>query len=576
MLRIEAGLIVLALLTAWAYPALGCAWFDRVERRFSALARRRALSVLVVGAAALLLRLAVLPVEPVPEPIVHDEFGYLLAANTFAHGRLTNPTPPMWEHFETFSILMKPTYQCFGQPAQGMLLALGKIVFGHPFWGVWLSCGLMCAAITWMLQGWLSAEWALLGGFLAVLRYGVFGYWTDSYWGGALAALGGALVLGALPRIKESQRIRDALLMGIGLALLAGTRPYEGFVFSLPVAVILIAWLFSKKSPSFKATLARVVVPITLVLALTGAFLGYYFWRVTGSPVRMPYEIERQTYAVAPYMLWQHVRPEPAYRHAIMRKMYSVNELASYKFLRTFPGLFMRLYIGWSFFLGAALSLPLLMLAYTLPRGFSLRDISPTARTALILFAISLAAWCLESFYNPHYSAPATCLIILLVLLAMRQMRAWGKRGLFLARALPVICVVCIGVRALAAPLHVPLSQFYEFSCYQQNVPSFGRAQLERQLEKLPGKQIVIVRYGPQHDPFAEWVYNAPDPSTAKIIWAREMDPGQDQGLLQYYRDRHAWLLEADAVPLRLVAYPGSPAAPAFTTRLRPAGSHSR
>src|SRR6266498_3984811 len=166
MLLIETGMVLLAILVAFICPTLGSGWFERAERRFSALARRRALSVILVGTAALALRAAVLPIEPIPEPIVHDEFGYLLAADTFAHGRLTNPTPPMWQHFETFSILMKPTYQCFAQPAQGMMLALGKVYFGHPFWGVWLSCGLMCAAITWMLQGWLAPEWALLGGLL--------------------------------------------------------------------------------------------------------------------------------------------------------------------------------------------------------------------------------------------------------------------------------------------------------------------------------------------------------------------------------------------------------------------------
>jgi len=213
MLKIETGLLALALLIAWVYASLGAGWLEKVEVRFSALARRRRLSVLLVGVTALALRAAVLLVEPIPEPIVHDEFGYLLAADTFAHGRLTNPTPPMWQHFETFSILMKPTYQCFAQPAQGMMLAVGKVLFGHPFWGVWLSCGLMCAAITWMLQGWLPPEWALLGGLITMMRYGVFGYWADSYWGGAVGAIGGALVLGALPRIRQSQRVREALMM---------------------------------------------------------------------------------------------------------------------------------------------------------------------------------------------------------------------------------------------------------------------------------------------------------------------------------------------------------------------------
>src|SRR5207237_621527 len=120
----------------------------------------------------------------------------------------------------------------------------------------------MCATIAWMLRGWLSPPWALLGGVLAILRYGLFGYWTDSYWGGAVGAIGGALVLGALPRMKESQRVRDALLMGLGLAILANSRPYEGLVFSLPIAAALFAWILGRNRPPFRVSVRRVVLPL--------------------------------------------------------------------------------------------------------------------------------------------------------------------------------------------------------------------------------------------------------------------------------------------------------------------------
>src|SRR5579864_4336545 len=161
ILSIETGLVLGALVVALLRPQTGSRFFSRAERAFNLFACHRVLSVFLVWITALALRAILLPILPVPEPIVHDEFGYLLAADTFAHGRLTNRTPPMWPHFETFSILMKPTYQCYGQPGQGLLLALGKVIFGHPFWGVWLSVGVMCASITWMLQGWLAPEWAL-------------------------------------------------------------------------------------------------------------------------------------------------------------------------------------------------------------------------------------------------------------------------------------------------------------------------------------------------------------------------------------------------------------------------------
>ncbi len=555
MLKIESGLVLLALLIAGIYPALGRTWFEKLERRFSALARRRALSVLLVGVTALALRAAVLPIEPIPEPIVHDEFGYLLAADTFAHGRLTNPTPPLWEHFETFHVMFHPTYASIYPPAQGFFLALGKVLFGHPFWGVWLSVGLMCAAITWMLQGWIGPEWALLGGLIAVLRYGVFGYWADSYWGGAVAAIGGALVLGALPRIKESQRVGDAVLMGVGLAILANSRPYEGFIFSLPVAVILFVWMCGKKRPPFSVTLGRVVAPLVLMLALTAAGMGYYLWRVTGSPVRMPYQVERQTNAITPFMIWQKVRPEPVYHHAVMRRMYTKDELASYNLFRSPLGLLFKLYLAWTFFLGPTLTLPLLMLSFSLGRDLSWRDIGRPTRILLFLFLVSALGWAVESFYSPHYSSQATGMILLFILISMRHLRSWGASGLFLARGLALICVVSFALRAAAVPLHIPLQGFYVFPWYKTGFPSFARASVENELSHTPGNHLVIVHYGPDHEPFAEWVYNGADIPRAKIIWAHDMGPAQNQRLVECYGGRQAWLVDPDEKPLRLTRF---------------------
>jgi len=209
MLQIETALVLGAVLVALFVPSLGARWFQQIETQFSRLARRHGLSLIVIALVTWTLRIALLPVLPVPEPVVHDEFAYLLAADTYAHGRLTNPTHPLWVHFETFGVIQKPSYQCIAQPAQGLILALGQRLFHDPYWGTCLAAGLMCAAICWMLQGWLPSRWALLGGLLCTLRFGVFGYWANSYWGGLGGTIGGALVIGALPRIKNRQWVRD-------------------------------------------------------------------------------------------------------------------------------------------------------------------------------------------------------------------------------------------------------------------------------------------------------------------------------------------------------------------------------
>ena len=59
---------------------------------------------------ALLLRFAILPLCPIPLPFAPGDFSFLLASDTFASGRLTNPTPAMWMHFESIHITVLPTY----------------------------------------------------------------------------------------------------------------------------------------------------------------------------------------------------------------------------------------------------------------------------------------------------------------------------------------------------------------------------------------------------------------------------------------------------------------------------------
>ena len=218
---IEGSLTAIAIAVAFAWPRIGFRFFSRVEHGFTRLARRKVLAVAVVGVSAFLLRLAILPLCPIPHPFIHDDFSFLLAANTFASGRLTNPTPVMWTHFETFHITMKPTYMSMYFPAQGLVLAAGKVLAGCAWYGILCVTALMCAAICWMLQAWLPPTWAFLGGMLAVLHLGLFSYWINTYsGGGSVAALGGALVLGALPRFIKQMRLRDNLLMAVGIILL--------------------------------------------------------------------------------------------------------------------------------------------------------------------------------------------------------------------------------------------------------------------------------------------------------------------------------------------------------------------
>jgi hypothetical protein len=597
-------LLAVCLALAWPKPGLGESLLTRIERTFSQLAQNRRLAVLAIGGITILARLALLPWLPVPQPKVHDEFSYLLAADTFAHGRLTNPPHPLWTFFDTFHVIQHPTYASIYPPAQGMALAVGQLL-GQPWIGVLLSVAAMGMAFTWMLQAWVPPEWAFLGGVLVWARFGVFSYWMNSYWGGAVAAAGAALVLGALGRIRERESVRNSILLGLGAGILAISRPFEGAIFFLPVGFLLVWWGFRCKDVTRRAGIRKhVLAPVGAVLACALAFTAFYNWRVTGSPAEFPHFLEDKL-ITTPIFLWQRDKPPIAYANPQFDDFYHIFLPSLYQ--ASWPEAIGQWWYKatdfWMFFLGPALSIPFLALPWLLK--------APRNRLLFVQAVLSALGLWVVVYYHAHYAAPLMATLFVLLVRGMHRLhgfRVFGRAvGLGLTRLIvlfslligpvyfadaeiPRACaafewltlhsVLALGVSLLllvllrltasraglsaARPKWLAPCEFVLFIgvtlqfCaiqksvspgsypYEEDLKEPFRKPVEKQLKALPGEHLVLVRYSKGHNSSEEYVYNDAGIDRAKIVWAREF-PGMDLGLLlHYFRNRDVWLYEPD------------------------------
>ena len=117
---------------------------------------------------------------------------------------------------------------------------------------------------------------------------------------------------------------------------------------------------------------------------------------------------------------------------------------------------------------------------------------------------------------------------------------------MFLSRALLVICV-CHGAISLRVMMKPPQPGTWQ---------AIGRSTRDpcRKLSRLPDRHLVLVRYQPDHNVLADWVYNEADIDRSKVVWARDLGAAQNAELLDYFKDRTVWLLIADDKNPQLVS----------------------
>lgn len=533
-------------------------WRPLLRTHAERLAPRTALCMGLLAGLVVLLRLLLLPRFPVPVPGVYDEFSHLLVADTLLHFRLANPPHPLHQFFETFFVLQQPTYSSIYPLGQGLLLAAGRILGGLPWTGVLLCTAALPALVYWMLRAWTTPGWALVGGFLALFEFGPLSQWMNSYWGGSLTAVAGCLVFGALPRVRRQGRQRDGLLLGLGLGIHLLTRPFES-VFLL--CSVVLFFLLAVRHRAVRQCLYR---PATIALlavlpAVTLTLLQNK--QVTGSWTTLPYQLSQYQYGVPSALTIQNnpiphnlLTPQQALDYRMQTLAHGPDHDTVSKF---FLRLAYRIRFCRFFFLPALyVAIPFFFLALK-ERRFCWVAIT------LALFALGTN---LFPYFQFHYVAALICLFVLVSVTGLQQLSKITIRtqpaGAEAAFLLVCLCVLHFGLwygLNLFGRGEIALS-LRSFETWDSigDIRGQRRATIANQLKKMPGQQLVFVRYSPHHVFQDEWVWNSADIDQAKVVWARDLGPQEDEQLRRYYPNRHVWLIEPDLPHPQLTPYSGS------------------
>ena len=530
-------------------------WIEALGAR---LAQRTLWCMAALAILPVALRLLLLWHHPAPTPDIYDEFGHLLAADTLRHFRLANPMHPMHQFFETFFALQEPSYSSIYPIGQGLALAIGWSVFGLPWAGVLLSMAAFCGVCYWMLRAWTTPGWALTGGCLAVIEFGPLNRWTNTYFGGFVAAAAGCLVFGALPRLRASGRRRDAILLGAGIGLHLLTRPFETIFLAIAVALYFLP---AARKPSELRGLLRLAPVAALALAPALGITLLQNKQITGSWTTLPEMAYQYQYGLPGTLTFQaEAQPHRALtpQQAMAYKM----ELSFRNGPESVGAYLKRLeyrvrYYRFFFFAPLYLALPFFL--------FGIRDY----RTLWVPLALLTLAFGSNLFplFQLHYIAAGTGLFVLMSVAGLERLSRVTVRGTAAgAQCAAIILMLCGAQFFFWYGMHV-----FDGSDVSANALAFEtwdivnhtnperRVFVRRELDQIPGQLLVFVRYYPQHIFQDEWVYNSADIDGARVVWARDLGAEEDQKLLRYYPDRTPLLLEPDFRPPRLSPYSAGP-----------------
>ena len=527
---LETVLFLVGLLVLLLWPGASSRAADKLLSKLANQAKSTRRVILMVALLAGLGNAITTLIQGPPIPVVSDEWSYLLATETFASGRVTNPPSPH-RALVGENTLGIPTYQSKYPPAQGSILALGERLGGHPVVGLWLSAALLAAAVTWCLQAWVGPQWAFLGGLLIAVRLGIGAYWNQSYWGGSVAAIGGALVYGGTRRLTGvgKPRLRDALLLGLGLLVLANSRPFEGMLASLPAAWMLARWFLRLPAAERGPAIAKVVLPVSALLIVTVMGVGYYNWRVTGDALKMPHLHYKEIYERPSEFVWAR-QPGTMSQHVAVERTEAGEEPAWWK-LGLRNG-WHRIWLVLFLVLSPALAVPLLFGMW----GLRDRSLVPLVLACVLVLLGHFAS---DQFY-PHYSAPLTAPLWVLAMVVLARAHGWRWRQQPVGAGLGL---VAIGLIVISFLVQIPAFR------PDADAPIRRRLDYQRELAERPGRHLVLGQRNVIYN------YNPADIRGAEVLWAADMGTDENRRLIELFPDYELWWLEVYGRSVELQPY---------------------
>lgn len=534
-----------------------------LSRRGSLSRGETAIAVVVVSVVAFLLPAAYGFFNGLPIPRVHDEFGYLLSADTFANGRVTNPAAFSPESFEAPHVLVRPSYMSKYPPMQGLFLAAGQVVFGHPAFGVWLSCGFAAAALFWMLLAWGRPGWAILATGMMIAFLGVNHYWAQSFWGGMVAAGGGALFLGGVRRLFERVSSGASLLMTVGGIILVNSRPLEGTaMMALPLLVLAGNLLTGGKRRMQSIRLVVLPATILTVLALSG--MAYYNFRATGQPFRFAYTEHQSQYFSTPLFVFLTPsgselagtpRLKSLYNHlSVSEPLRNLDELGLPRSVWIYPFYalaYLSVYLPFSF-----LGPPLAFLALiTVPLRRADRWVLLAAGTVVFtMCCMSMAAY----WDNMHYAAPLVPLFFFLAAEGMRFFYEYAAAANKRAIAIAALIILAAGsaiyqqvsIASLRRgdssdrdPIALDLNRAENSESSVASKAASFKHRFEQMVDGSPDRYLAFVSYDDGYDLHDDMVFNRADLEAANVIWANDLGSERNDGLISHYPGRRSLLV---------------------------------